>query len=132
MEYINREFKAVVQDMTHVYLGAQMSVEELNVYEDVPFKIKAIFHKYFSNEEQKGESIGNLLGNLSRDDFAFQAVKQLKLKFKVGFYINSNGKEIYKSKTLNPEEYIDVFSSEDKFFAEEVVFNKLSLLAFST
>ena len=47
MEQINREFKAVVQDMTHIYVGAQMSVAELMAFEDVPFKVKAVFNKFF-------------------------------------------------------------------------------------
>ena len=107
MEQINREFKAVVQDMTHVYIGAQMSVREIMAFEDVPFKVKAVFNVY-------------------------QVIKQLKLKFKVGIYSDKNGKQIYKSKTLTPDEYLDLYSSDEKYFCEEIVFNKLALLAFST
>ena len=51
MDLNNREFKAVINDMTHSYIGAQMKVEELLSYEDVPFKVKALFNKYFSKEE---------------------------------------------------------------------------------
>ena len=132
MEQINREFKAVIQDMTHIYVGAQMSVEELMSFEDVPFKVKAVFNKFFGEEGQRGQKICVCLGNIKRDDFVYQVIKQLKLKFKVGYYLEKNGKTIYKSKTLTPDEYLDLHSSNEKYFDEEIVFNKLALLAFST
>ena len=132
MEQINREFKAVVQDMTHIYVGAQMSVRELVTYEDVPFKVKAVFNKFFGEEDKRDEKICDLLANINREDFVYQAVKQLKLKYKVGVYSEKNGKEIYKSKTLSADEYLDLHSSDEKYFDEEIVFNKLALLAFST
>lgn len=132
MEQINREFKAVVQDLTHIYVGAQMSVTELISYEDIPFKVKAVFNKYFGKEEQRDRPIGVLLGEIKKDDFEFQVVKQLKLKFKTGVYVESRGRELYKSKTLSVEEFIELHNSEEKYFDEEIVFNKLALMAFST
>ena len=132
MEQINREFKAVVQDMTHIYVGAQMSVAELMEFEDVPFKVKAVFKKFFGEEEQRNVKICDLLANINSEDFVYQAVKQLKLKFKVGIYSEKNGKEVYKSKTLTADEYLELHSSDEKYFDEEIVFNKLALLAFST
>jgi len=132
MEYINREFKAVVQDMTHVYLGAQMSVKELISYEDVPFKVKSIFNKFFSSEDMIDQKISDLLGNVKKDEFVYQAMKQLKLKFKVGTYVNKKNSQIYKSDTYNVDDFIELFSSQDNIFVEEVVFNKLALMAFST
>ena len=132
MEQINREFKAVVQDMTHIYVGAQMSVAELIAFEDVPFKVKAVFNKFFGKEDQRDVKICDLLANIDREDFVYQALKQLKLKFKVGVYSQKNGKEVYKSKTLTVDEYLALHSSDEKYFDEEIVFNKLALFAFST
>lgn len=132
MEQINREFKAVVQDMTHVYIGAQMSVSELISYEDVPFKVKAVFNKYFGKAEDKERKIGDLVGSVKKDDFTYQVIKQLKIKFKVGTYTVKNGSETYRSKTLTFDEFLDLHSSDEKYFDEELVFNKLALLAFST
>jgi len=132
MEQINREFKAVVQDMTHIYVGAQMSVAELIAFEDVPFKVKAVFNKFFGKEDQRDVKICDLLANIDREDFVYQALKQLKLKFKVGVYSEKNGKEVYKSKTLTVDEYLTLHSSDEKYFDEEIVFNKLALFAFST
>ena len=125
----SREFKAVIQDMTHVYLGAQMSARELTIYEDVPCKIKAIVNKYFYSEEIADRKIADIVSDISKDDFRYQVLKQLRIKFKVGIY---NEKKAYKSKTLTLDEFLDIHSSEKEVFDEELVFNKLALLAFST
>ena len=125
----SREFKAVIQDMTHVYLGAQMSARELTGYEDVPFKVKAIVNKYFYSDETADDKICDILARVSKDDFKYQVLKQLKIKFKVGIY---NEKNAYKSKTYTLDEFLDVHTSSQEVFDEEIVFNKLALLAFST
>ncbi|MCQ2543809.1 MAG: hypothetical protein MJ126_06570 [Lachnospiraceae bacterium] len=132
MELINREFKAVVQDTTHVFVGAKMSVSEMMSFDDVPFKIKAIFNKYYSKEDQINRPIGELLGQIDKNSFEFQVFKQLRLKFKAGEYIEKRGKKIYKSKSLSLDEFIDLHASGKEYVDEEVVFNKLALLAFST
>lgn len=132
MDLNNREFKAVINDMTHSYIGAQMNVEELLSYEDVPFKVKALFNKYFSKEEVRSFPICDILASVSKEDFNYQVLKQLKLKFKVGVYeLDKKGNKHYKSKTLTVDEFLDIHKSDEEIFDEEVVFNKLALMAFS-
>lgn len=132
MDLNNREFKAVINDMTHSYIGAQMNVEELLTYEDVPFKVKALFNKYFSKEEERSLPICKILSSVSKEDFNYQVLKQLKLKFKVGVYeLDKKGNKHYKSKTLTVDEFLDIHKSDEEIFDEEVVFNKLALMAFS-
>lgn len=132
MEVLNREFKAVIQDVSHIYLGAQMTVSEMVSYEDVPFKVKAVFNKYFGDDNKRERKICDLLGELDEKSFEYQVAKQLRLKIKAGVYREKKGEEVYKSQTLNFQEYLLLYKSEDKFFVEEIVFNKLALLAFST
>ena len=127
-----REFKAVIQDVSHIYLGAQMTVSEMVSYEDVPFKVKAVFNKYFGDDNKRERKICDLLGELDEKSFEYQVAKQLRLKIKAGVYREKKGEEVYKSQTLNFQEYLLLYKSEDKFFVEEIVFNKLALLAFST
>ena len=132
MDQNNREFKAVINDMTHSYIGASMNVQELLSYEDVPFKVKAIFNKYFSKEDSMDVPIGLLLSKVDKEDFNYQVIKQLRLKFKVGVYeIDKKGNKHYKSKTFNYDEFKDIHNSDQEIFDEEVVFNKLALMAFS-
>ncbi len=131
MEYINREFKAVVQEISHTYIGAQMTVKEMTSYDDVPFKIKAIFNSYYGGEEYADIPIGTLLGSVTKNDFKYQLCKQLRLKFKVGVYVIKNDKKKYKSRTVGIDELIEIHSDGTEYFDEEVVFNKLALTAFS-
>lgn len=131
MEYINRDFKAVVQEVSRTYVGAQMTVREMTGYDDVPFKIKAVFNSFFSSEESKDKKIGELIGNISKEDFNYQLCKQLRLKFKIGVYTLKNGEKVYKSKTVDLDEFINIHSNGSEYFDEEIVFNKLALMAFS-
>lgn len=132
MELINREFKAVVQDTTHVYLGAKMTVSDMMQFDDVPFKIKAIFNKYYSDEDQINRPVSELLGEVSKDSFTYQALKQLRLKFKAGEYVEKRNKRVYKSRTLSLDEFLELHASGKEYVDEEIIFNKLALLAFST
>ena len=132
MEQINREFKAVIQDMTHIYIGAQMSVSEIISFDDVPFKVKAVFNKFYGKNELKDKKIGELLGETNSEDFTYEVLKQLRLKFKVGVYQQKKDKKKYISKTVGVDEFIKLHNSDEEYFDEEIVFNKLALLAFST
>lgn len=131
MEYINRDFKAVVQEISHTYIGAQMTVKEMTSFEDVPFKIKAVFNCYFNKEEDADRTIGDLLGSVTKNDFNYQLCKQLRLKFKVGVYTYKNNKKLYKSKTVGIDDFMKIHSDGTEYFDEEIVFNKLALAAFS-
>ena len=132
MDLNNREFKAVINDLTHTYIGAQMNVKELLIYEDVPLKIKAIFNKYFSKEESMDIPIGQLLASVDKEDFKYQIIKHLRLKFKVGVYeTDKKGNKHYKSKEMTFDEFLDIHKSDEEIFDEELVFNKLALMAFS-
>lgn len=131
MEYINRDFKAVVQEISHTYIGAQMTVKEMTSYEDVPFKIKAIFNCYYNSEEDADKTIGELLGNVTKNDFKYQLCKQLKLRFKVGVYVTKKDKKVYKSQTVGIDDFMRIHSDGSEYFDEEIVFNKLALTAFS-
>lgn len=131
MEYINRDFKAVVQEISRTYVGAQMTVREMTSYEDVPFKIKAIFNCYFNSEEEADRTIGDLFGSVKKNDFKYQLCKQLRLKFKIGVYYYKNDKKLYSSKTVGIDDYLKIHSDGSEYFDEEIVFNKLALAAFS-
>ena len=78
MEYTNeRDFKYVMQDTSHVFMGGRMTYEDMMTWEDVPFKIKAIINKHFA---EKGESgLVETIGILSEEDFRYQILKQLKI-----------------------------------------------------
>ena len=135
MEYTNeRDFKYVMQDTSHVFMGGRMTYEDMMTYEEVPFKIKAIVNKYFSGKEEAG--LAETLRILEQEDFRYQVLKQLKIKIKAGTYQmkkNLFGKEEkrYVSKVYHLDEYLQIANVEKELITEEFVISKLALMAFS-
>lgn len=132
----NRDFKYVVQDTSHAYIGAKMTFAELIEYEDVPFKIKSVVMKYAVPITGENGTFRDFFESISEDVFEYQVVKQLRLKIKAGTYETKvkRGKEEkkYKSGTYSPKEYMDLLKTGQEIYTEEVVFNKLALLTFSS
>ncbi len=135
MEYTNeRDFKYVMQDTSHVFMGGRMTYEDMMTWEDTPFKIKAIVNKYFMNKGEEG--LAETIAGLEQDDFRYQILKQLKIKVKAGTYQTKKkflGKEEekYVSKLYALDEYMQLLSGEKVPVTEEFVFSKLALMAFS-
>lgn len=133
----NRDFKHIVQDISHIYVGGRMTMQNYMEYEDVPFKVKAISNKYFLPKAGIDGTIVDYFANLSKEEFDFQVVKQLKLKVKAGFWEEKidrkgNPDKRYVSKTYSPEEYMDLLAKRDDILTEELIFNKLALMTFSS
>ena len=137
MEYSNdRDFKYVLQDASHVYLGGRMTFQEMMDWEDVPFKLKAIVNKYFLEQEVDADSLAGAFNVMDKKTFTYQICKQLRIKIKAGFYtvkVNRKGEEekIYKSKTYSLDEYLALLSEGAEPITEEISLSKLALLAFS-
>ena len=135
MEYTNeRDFKYVMQDTSHVFMGGRMTYEDMMSWENVPFKIKAIINKYFAGNKEN--NLAECMKGLPVEDFRYQILKQLKIKIKAGTYQNKKnlfGKEEkkYVSKVYHLDEYIELAEKEETLIAEEFIFSKLALLAFS-
>ncbi len=135
MEYTNeRDFKYVMQDTSHVFMGGRMTYEDMMTWEDTPFKIKAIINKYFMDKGENG--LAETITVLQQDDFRYQILKQLKIKIKAGTYQtkkNFLGKEEekYVSKVYALDEYMKLLDDEKKPATEEFIFSKLALMTFS-
>lgn len=135
MEYTNeRDFKYVMQDTSHVFMGGRMTYEDMMTWEDVPFKIKAIMNKYFAGKEE--DSLAQTIGVLMQEDFRYQILKQLKIKVKAGTYQIKpkwRGREErkYVSKVYHLDEYMQLAQAETELVTEEFIFSKLALMAFS-
>lgn len=134
VEYTNeRDFKYVMQDTSHVFMGGRMTYEDMMSWEDLPFKLKAIVNKYFTQKEE--DSLAETIKVLAPEDFRYQILKQLKIKIKAGTYQNRKnlfGKEEkkYISKTYHLDEYMELIQAEEAV-TEEFIFSKLAMMAFS-
>ncbi len=137
MEFANdKDFKYVIQDTSHLYLGARMSFQEMLAWEDVPFKMKSIIHKHFLEEGKEETGFADALAGLTEKSFTYQVCKQLRLKVKAGIYqtkINRKGEEKrkYVSKMYSLDEYLKLIEGTQEVVTEEISVSKLALLAFS-
>ena len=135
MEYANeRDFKYVMQDTSHVFMGDRMSYEDMITWEEVPFKIKAIVNKYFMGKEES--SLAETIFALEQDDFRYQILKQLKIKIKAGNYqmkrsLFGKEEEKYVSKLYALDEFMQLAQRDNRLVTEEFIFSKLALMAFS-
>lgn len=135
MEYRNeRDFKYVMQDTSHVFMGGRMTYEDMMTWDDTPFKIKAIINKYFTGKDEN--SLAETIRVLKQEDFRYQILKQLKIKIKAGTYItkkNMFGKaqEKYVSKLYTLDEYMECACVGKEIIVEEFVISKLAMMAFS-
>ncbi len=134
MEYTNeRDFKYIMQDTSHVFMGGRMTYEDMMSWEDVPFKLKAIVNKYFAGKEE--DSLADTIGVLTQEDFRYQILKQLKIKIKASTYQDKKtlfGKEEkkYISKTYHLDEYMELIQTKEAV-TEEFIFSKLAMMTFS-
>ena len=126
----DRDFKYSMQDVSHVYIGGRMSMGEIIAWEDVPFKIKAIVNKHFIPLVGEDGTIVEAIMAMKEDAFNKQIIDQLKLRFKVGVYTEEKKGRKYVSKVLKFPEFEALVNSGEEFIMEELVFSKLSLLAF--
>ncbi len=135
MEYNNeRDFKYTIQDTSRIYLGARMTFEDMMTWEDVPFKWKTILNHYFTNKGQ--DSLTETLKSLTKEDFRYQVLEQLKFKIKAGTYEekkNLFGKVStqYTSKMYSLGEYLTFIGEKEQVITEEFIISKLALMAFS-
>lgn len=137
MEFSNdKDFKYVLQDTSHLYLGARMSFQEMLDWEDVPFKMKSIINKYFMEAGNEADGFATALARLDTKSFTYQVCKQLRLKVKAGVYVskvNRKGEETrkYVSKVYALDEYLSLIRKTPEVVTEEISVSKLALLAFS-
>ncbi len=135
MEYTNdRDFKYVMQDTSHVFMGGRMTYEDMMTWGDVPFKIKAIVNKYFKDKNES--SLAETIASLQQDDFRYQILKQLKIKIKAGTYQSKKslfGKATlkYVSTVYSLDEYMELCNAEKTLVTEEFIISKLAMMAFS-
>ena len=131
---VYEDYKYVMQDTSHVFMGGRMSYEDMITWEEVPFKIKAIVNKYFIGKEESG--LAETIVALEQDDFRYQILKQLKIKIKAGTYqmkksLFGKEEEKYVSKLYTLDEFMELTQSDNRLVTEEFIFSKLALMAFS-
>lgn len=135
----NNDFKYIMQDVSHVYFGKELSYAEMMELEDVPFKFKAIIGSYFSKDTELTNKIAEHLYQIKSQDFSYHIYEQLKLQIrffykeeKVGLF--GQKKEIWVHKTCNMKEFLQNYMEmvqKEEATIEDISISKLALMAIS-
>lgn len=136
LQFGDRDFKYVMQDTSHYYLGGRMSFQEMIEWEDVPFKIKGIINRSILPKTDSDKTFAEYFADVETKSFDYQMIKQLHIKVKAGFYkekINRKGEvnRKYVSKVYSFDDYRQLTEKQKGVITEEIIFSKLALLAFS-
>lgn len=122
------DFKYVMQDVSHVYIGARYTYEELIASEDIPFKIKKMVNQYIK-PELNGEdlSLESHFYYMEGNGFAYQTYLQLKTQVRIS--VLHKGK--YQTTTMKLQDFVKIPPEEKEkqgIKIQEVSFAKLALM----
>ena len=79
----NDDFKYVLQDVSSLYLGRELTYAEMLEREDIPFKFKAIINGYIQKDVGLDKTITEHLLSITEEQFSYRIYEQLKLSVKV-------------------------------------------------
>lgn len=136
MENNTDDFKYVLQDMGHLYIGKQLTYNEIIQREDVPFKLKAIIQSYILKDTDLEQKMSQHILYISKEDFSYQIYEQLKLQIRI-FYkevSNKSKKEKWIHKTCKLDEFCKEYKAEiiaGRIMIEDMSISKLALMTIS-
>lgn len=137
MEY--QDYKYIMNDMTKVYFGAELTYSEASAHDYMPFKMNAIIHSYFK-KAYENMTIKEHLLSLNKDDLDYLALKNLKASVKINVYsVVTDKKGRTEEKWLTEQIVpIDEYISEESYhlypehaIVTELIISKLKLMSFS-
>lgn len=136
MENNTDDFKYVLQDVGHLYIGKQLSYNEILKKEDVAFKFKAIIQTYIIKDTDLDQKMSHHILEITKEEFSYQIYEQLKLQIRI-FYKEEAGrkrKEKWIHKTCKLDEFCKEYRQaviEGKAMIEDISISKLALMTIS-
>lgn len=133
----NRDFKYILQDITRIFLGRELTYGDLLEMEDIPFKLKAVTNNYFLKDSVREEKVIEHLSRITEQEFSYQIYDQIKIRIRLNRLVHTKsvfGKEIEKRSSVECglKEYSEKYAQEVQngtAFVEELVISKLALMA---
>lgn len=135
----NDDFKYVIQDTGHVYLGKELTYQEILDKEDVPFKFKAIISAYVSKDTTVDVKLTDHIMTVHKDAFSYRIFQQLKMQIRFFYSVDKKNlsgkiKKKWIHKVCSFDEFQKQYASlvmEGKAQIEDVSISKLALMAIS-
>ena len=135
----NDDFKYVIQDTGHVYLGKELTYQEILDKEDAPFKFKAIISAYVSKDTTVDVKLTDHIMTVHKDAFSYRIFQQLKMQIRFFYSVDKKSlrgriKKKWIHKACSFDEFQKQYASlvmEEKAQIEDVSISKLALMAIS-
>lgn len=136
---VYEDYKYIMVDTAFMYLGAKYSYGEILLNEEIPFKFRTIVERYLIPEIGAETTLESDLYYMQEKDFTYRTYMQLKAKVKVSRLVTKKGlfgKEgrHYETVMISLPEFAKMSKEEKEregIFVQELVINKLSLMAFT-
>lgn len=133
----SQDYKYMIQDVSHVYLGARYTYEELVEAENIPFKIKTLVNRFIKPElTEENLSLERHFYYMEGKGFAYQTYLQLKTSVKVSILQEKKGwsgrvRKGYTTKTIKLQDFVQIPPAEKEklgIMIQEISFSKLALM----
>jgi len=136
MELRENDFYYVMQDTSHIYVGARITYFDLGEHHDTPLKLRSAIYRVIINEFSLEDRVSDHLLDLTPSTKTYMIYDQLAVKIKVCFFqkkVDKKGRECeeYISKTYSIKELTeDAFLKEypESYVIQELSFSKRKLL----
>ena len=133
----NDDFKYVIQDTGHVYLGKELTYQEILDKEDAPFKFKAIISAYVLKDTTVDVKLTDHIMTVQPDAFSYRIFQQLKMQIRFFYSVDKKSlsgkiKKKWIHKVCSFDEFQKQYASlvmEEKAQIEDVSISKLALMA---
>ncbi|MCI7789413.1 MAG: hypothetical protein MR531_01305 [Lachnospiraceae bacterium] len=135
----NNDFKYMIQDVSHIYFGKELSYAEMMELEDVPFKFKAIIGSYISKDIELTNKMIEHLYQIKPEEFSYRIYEQLKLQVRLFYKEESKGlfgkqKDKWVHKTCNMKDFLQNYkemAKKGEATIEDISISKLALMTIS-
>lgn len=132
------DYKYVIQDITHVYVGAKYTYGQLQNSDEAPFKLRAILSQYMMKEVNPDMTIAQHVFQIKETDLSYLVYKQMKTRFKVFEWSKAEGRKAKKAGYVGKVYDMDGMlalhggqKQENPPVLEEISFKKIAMMSVS-
>lgn len=135
---VYEDFKYMLQDVGHIYVGAKYTYRELMENPETAFKLKSVIEHYLLKETDPDTSLESDFYYMKPESFSCRTYEQLKVKLKISILVDRSGKggkteRVYRERTVTLRELTDIPLAEKKrdgIVVQELILSKLALVSF--
>lgn len=126
----SEDYRYIIEDITHIYIGARYTYEELLHVQGVPFKIKKLVNQYIP-VQYRGVTVESHLYYMDTSGFDYETLTQLKASVRYSARRTAGAGDPYEVLTRKIQQFVSISEADKKareVMIEELILSKLSLM----